>query len=410
MVATASENIVVAGLDAMWLILTAIGILLTQVGFACIEGGHARRKDQKTVLFKNLMDHSVASSCWYFVGWRIFTGFNSTAIGEADFTYGRILQQFGFEITTSSIVSACIIGRCRLNTYLCFSAYLAAFVYPVIAYVCWNPNGPLALFGYKDFGGGGVVHLLAGTCGLLGSHLCGKRYGVGTPSSGAAPLTAIGGLVLYISWFFVNAGSSGSISTENAIRQANRAALNTGLGAGAASLMGFIICKLKKRLNLDFLVNSLISGLIINTAPCGFIEPPVAILLGLTAPWVVTSVSDLLAKMNVEDALDAIGVHGVCGFVGTIAVGLFHSTDGLLYSWEPRLLIAQVMACLVIISWSCCTSLPFFSLFKYMDRLTYSENEQVAGLDHVYFGDYLGKDGEAGAYPESLSKLESETR
>ena len=391
-----SENIelVHQGLDAAWLILTATGILLTQVGFACIEAGAARRRDERTILFKNLLDHSVASLSWYFLGWRIFTSSIWTTGPDVELSYPRILQQFGFEITTSSIVSATVLGRCRLDTYVLFSGFLAGITYPSLAYLCWNPNGPLYLFGYKDFGGGGVVHFFGGCNGFVASRLCAKR--VGATGGGAPSLTAIGGLVLYISWFFVNAGSSGSISNDIAIRGAGRAALNTALSAGASSIMGYLICRFyKKRLNLDFLVNSLLGGLIAVTAPCGFINPTSAILIGMLAPWVILHFSGFVKnQLDIDDPLDALSVHGACGCMGTVMTGLLHVNEGFLYTMSPRLLVAQCVGILVVACWALFTAVPFFTFADRHNKLSYTESEMITGLDNVYFGDYSHKEND----------------
>jgi ammonium transporter, Amt family len=388
------------GLDAAWLVLTASGIVLTQVGFACLEAAYARRKDERAILFKNLLDHSIASICWYFIGWRIFTRLGWFATNDVVLTYPRILQQFGFEITTSSIVSASVLGRCRLDTYICFSAFLASISYPMLAFACWNPQGPLAMIGYKDFGGGGVVHGFGGFCGIIASRFCGKRYGVGSNSPAGAPLVAVGGLVLYIAWFFVNAGSSGGITTEAAIRSAGRAALNTGLCAGSASLMGYLICKYRKRFDLHLLVNSLISGLIIITAPCGFVEPFVAVLLGMISPLVVLQGSKFVKEtLEIEDPMDAIPIHCANGLLGVLFVGIFHSTDGLVYSFSVKLLSVQTMGAIVIVCWAIMTAVPFFGLANRLNCLAYTEVEQSTGLDIVYFGEYV-KEGEEKSKPQ----------
>ena len=385
------------GLDAIWLIITACGLLLTQVGFACLEGAAARRKDEKTVLFKNMLDHSVASLAWYFSGYRILTAKGWFSSQDVNISYARILQQFGFEITTSSIVSACVLGRCRLDTYIIFSGLLAGFTYPILAFACWNPNGPLTMFGYKDFGGGGVVHFFAGCTGFVASRLCGKRVGTTSTGTNVPAMSAIGGLVLYIAWFFVNAGSSGAISNESAIRSASRAALNTALSAGAASIMSYLICKyVKRRLDLDFLVNSLLGGLIAITGPCGFVHPHAAVVVGLLAPWTVMESSRMFKNVfDLDDPLEALSVHGACGCLGIVATGLFHTGEGLMYTLSPSLITAQVTGLVVIACWALCTALPFFSIARWLNALSYTENEQMTGLDNIYFGDYMhGKSNE----------------
>ena len=400
------------GLDVTWLVLTASGIVLTQVGFALLESSVAKRKDEKTILFKNLLDHSIASMSWYFLGWKIFQGIFPTFLPTEEINYARIFQQFGFEITTSSIVSACVLGRIRMDTYLCFSAFLASFSYPMVAYACWNPGGFLARAGFKDFGGGLVVHVFGGVNGIIASYLCGRsavsNVIANNPAAISSPSTAssispqvnspnpqmmtFGGLILYVAWFFVNAGSSGTMLDDTAIKSAGRAALNTSLAAGAASLQGYLICTFSKgRLDLGLLVNSLLSGLIAITAPCGFVLPHVAALIGFIAPWVYLKSTKVINQLSLEDPLDAISVHFVCGLLGTLLLGLFHPNEGLLYTLQPKLFIVQIFGSVGVILWGLFTATPFFYVAFTFNRLSYSESVQNLGLDAYYFGEYHEK-------------------
>lgn len=149
-----------------------------------IPVGTVRAKNVKAAIFKNMFDHAAGAIGWYWIGYPLFIGNGPFASGgDVDWAqsnpaeYAKLFQQFGFCVTSATIVSGGIISRCKLEVYLIYAFFMASFIYPIVSHWCWNPQGWLAQMGYLDFAGSGVVHLLGGACALVGAQACGPRVG-----------------------------------------------------------------------------------------------------------------------------------------------------------------------------------------------------------------------------------------
>jgi len=170
----------------VWLIVTGIGILTMQIGFALLETGAIGSKNIKGTLLKNISDNSIGAVVWLTFGWGLFSG-NNNAFASGDGAtfinnhnpseYARMFQQFGFAATATTLVSGAILGRCRFSVYLLFSMFMTGIFYPIQAHWAWSPQGWLAQLGFLDFAGGAVVHVFGGTAALAGAIICGPRYG-----------------------------------------------------------------------------------------------------------------------------------------------------------------------------------------------------------------------------------------
>lgn len=149
-----------------------------------LEAGSTRAKAVKSVLFKNMLDHSMGVIFWYVFGWGIFTGLDPFASGsKADWVaqdpsnWAYLVNQFAFASTAATIVSGAILGRCRLEPYVLYSGIITGFIYPVSAHWCWNSAGWLAQMGFLDFAGSGVVHVAGGMPALCAAWIVGPRPG-----------------------------------------------------------------------------------------------------------------------------------------------------------------------------------------------------------------------------------------
>ena len=172
------------GLNGMWLLVTGIGIVLMQAGFMALEVGTVRAKNAKAALFKNVIDHAFGALAWFCIGFSLFIGSNPFASGSdatwfvhQESEYPRLFQQYGFAVTSATIVSGAVLSRCRLRVYIAFSTLLSLYIYPIAAHWCWVRGGWLYDMGFKDFAGSAVVHLLGGVCALAGAWVCGPRVG-----------------------------------------------------------------------------------------------------------------------------------------------------------------------------------------------------------------------------------------
>ena len=198
--------------------------------------------------------------------------------------YPEFVQQYGFAATAVTIVSGAVLSRIRFETYILFSVAFVPLVYAFCAHVAWADNGWLAVMGFQDFAGSGVVHMVGGVAGLVGAIMVGPRTGRFYAEDEEAPgvvrqilphstaLIVLGGFFLYIGWFSFNAGSSGGLSPGD-INDAKRAAMNTLLGsaAGGATVTVYSIF-LKRQHDVPLIVNGMLSGLVAITGPSAYVD------------------------------------------------------------------------------------------------------------------------------------------
>ena len=230
----------------------------------------------------------------------------------------------------------------------------------------------------------------------------------------SSTFVAMGGLLLFIGWFSFNAGSSGGLSNNPAILGASVAGVNTCIAAGTATTMGFLWCTFYKReYDVEFVVNCLLGGLVAITAPSGYIEPWAAAVVGVLCPPVVHFASFVVLEvMRIDDPLDAAAVHGGCGLLGALWLGLADPTDGVFYTGLGGFFAVQIYGCLFCMAWATATTLAVFGPFKLAHKLTYTEDEQLVGLDFVHFGgsSYPEFDAEAVMEFNAAKRIENQMR
>eukprot|EP00924_Labyrinthula_sp_SR-Ha-C_P000732 maker-scaffold_7-snap-gene-2.19-mRNA-1 protein AED:0.00 eAED:0.00 QI:255/1/1/1/1/1/3/141/541 len=400
-------------IDSFWVLSTAIGVLSLQTGFSMLEAGTVQTKNVKSVLMKNASDLIFGSLIWFICGFAIFQGSTPAFGGDKTLFAPSIqsrtnvdlmpffVQQFGFAVTSVTIVSGCILGRIRFELYVIFSIIFLGVVYPVAAHLGFNPNGFLATNGYKDFAGSGVVHMLGGFAGLVGAKFLGPRvdrfYPKKSEFKGAVRpikphntiLVMLGGFLLYIGWFSFNAGSSLGLG-PGSVELASIAMLNTLLSAGSA-ITGVLIysAKVYNQHDVSTIVNSMLTGLVAITGPSAFVDSYSAVIIGLLAGLFFLPVSYfVLHKLRIDDPLDAFTVHGMGGFLGVILQGVFDLDEGLV-NGKYEHLIVQLWSAGILIGLSIFSSLFIFLLLKIMfNGIVVSSTDQLVGLDVKYHNGY----------------------
>ena len=178
-------------IDRIWVLTASAMIFFMQAGFSLVESGSVRPKSNSNILIKNLFDGAIGAIGWYLVGYGFAFGEDSSGfVGTSKFAgtsispedksgyYLQWLFQFTFCATSSTIVSGSLAERTYLETYLIYSLYMSAFVYPIIVHWVWHPQGWLAEDGMIDFAGSGVVHLVGGASGFIGAYIIGPRFDV----------------------------------------------------------------------------------------------------------------------------------------------------------------------------------------------------------------------------------------
>jgi Amt family ammonium transporter len=232
-----------------------------------------------------------------------------------------MMFQMTFAIITPALIAGALADRMKFSAFLIFMAAWLLLVYCPIAHWVWG-GGWLGAAGALDYAGGTVVHLNAGTAGLIAALMLGKRKGLGTDNMAPHNLaySVIGASLLWVGWFGFNAGSAVT-SNVNAGMAMAATQIATAGAAMAWMLAEWIISKKPSVLGM---VSGAVAGLVAITPASGFVNATGALIIGLTA-GVVCYISAVHVKkiFGYDDALDCWGVHGVGGALGAIMTGMF---------------------------------------------------------------------------------------
>ena len=326
-----------AGSDVLFILLGAIMVLAMHAGFAFLEVGTVRSKNQVNALVKIISDFAVSTIAYFFIGYGVAYGvdFFSGANVLAE-KHGYELVKFFFLLTFAAAIPAIISGgiaeRARFNPQLLATFILVAAVYPFFEGVVWNGNYGVqgwieASFGaqFHDFAGSVVVHAMGGWIALVAVLLLGARHGrynkegqitAHPPSS--IPFLALGAWILSVGWFGFNVMSAQTIDAVS------------GLVAGNSlmAMVGGILAALFAGKNdPGFVHNGPLAGLVAVCAGSDVMHPLGALATGLVAGamfvWLFTLTQN---RWKIDDVLGVWPLHGLCGAWGGIACGIFGST------------------------------------------------------------------------------------
>ena len=398
--------------DTAWIIVATILVMMMTIpGLALFYGGLVRRKNVLSILMQCLILTAAIIIEWVAIGYSIaFTsvegGLNSfvggfgkvflSGIGINDLLDGYTIPELlfvSFQGMFAVITPALIIGafaeRIKFSGFLIFSLLWALIVYNPMAHWVWG-GGWIGAMGAIDFAGGTVVYINAGVSALVMAILLGKRKGWNEPKSGPItphniPFVVIGTALLWLGWLGFNGGSG---LAANGL--AASAILVTNIAAAAAALtwaaLDWII---NKKPTVVGFCTGVVAGLVAITPAAGSSGVLGAFFIGLMASLVCYfMVAYVKAKLNYDDSLDAFGVHGVGGIVGSILTGVFATqlvtgeggAQGALYGDWNQLWI-QIVATAATIVFSAVLT---FILFKIVDKVVgvraSAESESI-GLD-----------------------------
>lgn len=417
-------------LAAVWLIFAAILVFWMQAGFSLFEAGFCRAKNVVSVLMKNLMDLSLGSIAYCTVGFGIMFGASSGWLGtdgfffaglDADATgYPFLLFQTMVCVTALTIMSSALSERTKFGAYLVASVAFGALVYPVFGAWAWGSllrgggwleggdNGLLARLGlppFIDFAGSTVVHGLGGWAALAGAIRLGPRTGKYDEQGSVRPLlghsmvlSCLGCFVLWMGFFGFNAGAS-LVASDQALGAGRFVtlgliALNTTLaGAAAAASATLTGWSINGNPDIGTTLNGALAGLVAASAGCAYVTPAAALAIGFVAGSLVVASILFFERRGIDDPVGAISVHGVCGFWGTLSLGLFHAQGPSIGQ-----LLSQSVGAVACFAWSFGCAYLIFSLLKLGSSLRVSVQAEVDGLDLHEHG--------ADAYPQDLSLSE----
>lgn len=384
-----------AVLDLMWIVVCGILVFFMQAGFTLVETGFTRSKNTGNIIMKNLMDLCIGSLGFWAIGYTIMYGDsiesfigNPTLFFDDAENMHNLFFQTVFAATAATIVSGAIAERTKFTTYLIFSLIMTVVIYPISGHWVWQGDGWLTDLGFIDFAGSTVVHSVGGWAALMAALLVGPRLGKYTNGkSNAIPghnllIGALGIFILWLGWFGFNAGSQLAISGDNANAVAG-IVITTNLAAAAAALTAmFVSWGLYGKPDISMTLNGALAGLVAITAGCAAVSPMGATIIGIIAGVVIVfSIEFIDKKLKIDDPVGAVSVHGVCGALGTLLVGVFATDGGLIYGGGFHQLGVQAIGVLAIGAWAIVTSFIVLYTLKKTIGLRVSKEEEVDGLD-----------------------------
>ncbi len=399
------ETDLINAINTIWVSICAAMIFFMEGGFAFLESGFVRAKNAMSIIAKVIIDVIFGGIAFFTVGFGIAYGYSNGwfafDLGIMQYDLGLDLTvsnnlfwfiQFGFAVAAISIVSGALAERMKLWSYTILVVFFCSVMYPVVANWVWNPNGWLALRGFNDFAGSGAVHAMGGFAALAAAKVLGPRIGkyneVGQPQiipGHNLPLASLGGFILWFGWFGFNPGSTlGAVGNWELI---GSVVVNTFLAsaAGGVSTMVYTYFKYGK-IDIAMVINGVLAGLVSITAGCNIVHPIFALIIGLIAGVLVDEAVKLIDRLKIDDPVGAIAVHGVNGFFGTVAVGLFASSGGLFIDGEYELLLTQLIGVTAISVFSFTLTYIIMILIKTSFGVRISKDDELIGIDASSFG------------------------
>ncbi|MBN2097585.1 MAG: ammonium transporter [Candidatus Omnitrophica bacterium] len=401
------ENVIYAsqmGIDTLWVMLAAFMVFIMQAGFGMLEAGLIRAKNTCNILMNNFLDFCMASMGFFIFGYAIMFGSGNAFMGLKGWFLSGAQHSSGsmpfyatwffhlvFCGAAATIVAGGVAERMKFKAYLIYSFLISATVYPIVGHWIWG-GGWLAKLNFTDFAGSTVVHAVGGSAALIGTIVLGPRIGKYNQDGSAnaieghsMTLASLGTLILWFAWFGFNPGSTMSVGDGSQIAHV---AVTTNLAAvgGALTAMFFAWRKFGQP-DLTMTMNGALAGLVAITAPCAFVEPFEAIIIGAIGGLVVVQGTVFLDKIRVDDPVGAVPVHAMNGIWGTLALGIFgHKSlglvrDGLLHGGGFRQLGIQALGVFTVVAF---VSTVMFIVFKTIDKLIglrISREDELKGLD-----------------------------
>jgi Amt family ammonium transporter len=321
------------GSNTLFILLGAVMVLAMHAGFAFLEVGTVRQKNQVNALSKIISDFAISALAYFFIGYWIAYGvtfLEPAATLTVD--NGYALVKFFFLLTFAAAIPAIISGgiaeRAKFGPQLCATFLIVAFVYPFFEGMIWNGNYGLqawllAQFGatFHDFAGSVVVHAVGGWLALAAVLLLGQRDGryrdgrlvAFAPSN--IPFLALGSWILIVGWFGFNVMSAQTMAAVSGLVAVNSLMAMVG-GTVAALVVG--------RNDPGFLHNGPLAGLVAICAGSDLMHPIGALVTGLLAGGMfVFAFTATQVKWKIDDVLGVWPLHGLCGVWGGIACGIF---------------------------------------------------------------------------------------
>ena len=424
------------GANYTWVMICAFMVFFFQCGFAMVETGFCRGKNAAHTMTMNFMVFLVGAVGYFLVGFALQMGGSGGAVGLGSGgsalngmlsipglggvlgykgfmlsgtydagIYALFFFQMVFMDTTVTIPTGAMAERVKYSAYVITSFFIAMFLYPLFANWVWG-GGWLATLGANfgighgvvDFAGSAVVHSMGGMIALAGAIVLGPRIGKFKKDGTARafpghniPMAIVGTIILFFCWFSFNAGSTlNSSDFRLAV-----VATNTMIAGAVGGLVAMFYMWIKfGKPDPSMTANGTLAALVAITAPCAFVNGISAAIIGFVAAILVcVAVPFIENKFKIDDPVGAISVHGVNGFWGIIALGLFADGkygDGIngvsgnvtgLFFGDASQLIAQLICLVVLVVWGFGVSYIFFKILDKVWGLRVAPEDELEGLD-----------------------------
>jgi len=406
--------------DTAWMLTSSVLVLMMTIpGLALFYGGMVRKKNILATLAQSFGATALITVLWMVIGYSLaFTG-DSPYIGDVKYLFLAPLNadinlasplaptipetvymffQMTFAIITPALIAGALADRMKYSAFLLFMGAWLLLVYCPVAHWVWSAKGWLGGGGKGalDYAGGSVVHLNAGTAGLVAALMLGKRKGLGVENMAPHNLAyaVIGASLLWVGWFGFNAGSA----VEAHDGAAGMAAAATQIATAAAALSWmFVEWIISKKPSVLGMISGAVAGLVAITPASGFVNPTGALFIGLIAGAVCyTSAVHMKKLFGYDDALDCWGVHGIGGALGALLTGVFASNAinsaapkgdmGAVIAHQLPLQLLDVGAVFV---YSGVGTFIILAVLKYTIGIRVSEEVEVEGLDINLHGEVV---------------------
>jgi Amt family ammonium transporter len=356
-------------LNLCWVALTGFLVMFMQVGFALLETGFSRSKNAVHTMAMNLLIYPIGVIGFWLSGFALmyggvagFPSLGPVLTGQREWTVSIATHPLGllgaakfalldvaqdpahlvmflfatqFMDTAATVPTGALAERWKLSAFVIYGFFMSMFLYPVYGNWVWGGGWLSQLgtafglgHGHVDFAGSSVVHMTGGVTALAGALVLGPRVGkfrrdgtITVIPGHNLPLALLGTGILAFGWFAFNAGSTLSAHDPRIAL----IAVNTMIASATGALTALLyVWHRHHKPDMGIFCNGLLGGLVAITAPCAFVSPASAALIGLLAALLVVKVSGLIERrFRIDDPVGAICVHGVCGLWGALSVGVF---------------------------------------------------------------------------------------
>lgn len=388
--------------DTAFVIICTAMVMLMTPGVGLFYGGMVRSKNIISMIAMSFISFAIVSIQWVTVGYTLsfgsdisgfiggldhlcLTGVGLTGDGIPDMLF--MVFQLVFAGVTLAILTSGVAERVKLSSFMIFGVLWTTIVYDPLAHWAWG-GGWAGELGALDFAGGTVVHISSGFGALALALVIGKRVGYGKYSMEAENITTtlLGGALLWFGWFAFNAGSA---LAANGI--AVNAFVVTNISASAGAITWMVASWINGKPSSLGLISGAVAGLVAITPASGFVGPMAAILIGGFAGILCYGALLFRVRRGLDESLDAWAVHGMGGFWGALATGIFASsaiggTNGLIYGNAHQFYIQLFDASVAMIYAFVMTYILAVIVDKVLG-LRVTEEEEYVGLDISQHGE-----------------------